>query len=83
VTAKQADSVLRHIDGIIGSRLQGTRLDDADSAWLGRLPDKFYGKLLKVGLVEPRTVAPERVPVAVTLGELLTDHARDGRTAKG
>jgi hypothetical protein len=34
-------------------------------------------------MAEPRTVAPESVPAVVTLGELLTDHARDGRTAKG
>ena len=61
------------------------RLEDADAAWLGSLTDKFYSKLVKAGLAEPRIENIDHEPeqVVVTLGELLTDHARDGRTAKG
>lgn len=53
-TAKQADSVFRHVEGIIQAKKSNTRLDDQDAAWLGGLPDPFYAKLVNVGLAKPR-----------------------------
>ena len=85
LTKKQAESHVARIESIISTRLQGANLDDVDAAWLGKLPDSFHTRLAKAGLVEPRDlVEPNEEPlIVVTLGELLADYSRDGRTAKG
>ncbi len=56
-SAKQADSVFRHIEGIIQAKKSNTRLDDQDAGWLGGLPDPFFKKLVNTGLIEPRIQA--------------------------
>ncbi len=86
LTKKQAEDVHRHVENIISARLQKTRLEDADAAWLGSLTDKFHARLVKVGLEEPReTEGPEVKPEqrTMSLGEFLDDHYAAGKTAKG
>lgn len=84
LTKRQAEDVFRHIENIISARLQRTKLEDADAAWLGSLTDKFHAKLVTVGLEEPReTEETEPEPAsAMTLGTLLQEHVDRGRTKK-
>ena len=86
LTKRQAEDVFRHIENIISARLQRTKLEDADAAWLGRLTDKFHAKLVRVGLEEPRDVeeieAEPEVEI-MTLGKFLDDHHETGKTSKG
>lgn len=57
LTKKRAEVVQRHIESIVSCRLQGTRIEDVDAVWLGSLPERFFEKLVKAGLVEPRLSA--------------------------
>lgn len=83
-TAKQADSVFRHVEGIIASRKSNTRLDDTDAAWLSGLPDPFYQKLINAGLADARIVARvEAKTEAMELSDFLDDHIQHGRTSQG
>jgi hypothetical protein len=84
LTKRQAEDVFRHIENIVSARLQRTKLEDADAAWLGSLTDKFHTKLVKVGLEEPREAEePEPEVETINLGDFLEDHHATGRTSKG
>ena len=78
LTKRQAEDVFRHIENIVSARLQRTKLEDADAAWLGSLTDKFHTKLVKVGLEEPREAEePEPEVETINLGGFPRGSSRD------
>ena len=86
LTKRQAEEVHRHVESIVGARLQRTRLEDVDSAWLGSLTDKFHARLVRVGLDSSRIIQVPEVPEEPSkflLTEFLQDHIDDGRTSQG
>lgn len=84
---KQAEGIFRHVDNIISARLQGAKFDDVEAAWIGTLTDRFYNKLVKAGLMEPREidVQPESLPEpeVFDLERLTTEHMDRRKTSKG
>jgi len=72
VTTKEANEVREKIEGLIGMRT--TQIPDAEvNAWLVKLPDDRYQKIVAVGLAEPREPA-EPAPSAISLQELLDSY---------
>jgi integrase len=86
-TKKYANTLLNTLERLIEARGLNASIDQADATWLTGLPDKFYSKLARYGLVNPRTVqAPEPEPDVepkLLLSAFLEDHTEHGRTAKG
>ena len=70
---RAAESVARHIDALIQSKLVGLALEADTASWLGRLDDVLYGRIAATGLVAPRSSS--------TLGAFL-DKAAAGMTIK-
>lgn len=65
-SAKDAESFALKVEAILSNQALGHAHDAELSAWLRDLPERTYGRLVKVGLAEPRVVA-----AALTLGKLL------------
>ncbi|MEO2017295.1 MAG: tyrosine-type recombinase/integrase [Fuerstiella sp.] len=82
LTKKQAEDVHRHIENIVSSKLQRTKLEDDDATWLGSLVDKVHAKLVKAGLAEPRDVQSEDPKSVTTLVVFLEEFITDGMTLK-
>ena len=51
---KKANSVLPRVKSITSAKTVGVSLDAETSAWLRDLPDEFYKKLAKTGIISPR-----------------------------
>ena len=65
---KHAEQIQRRVEEIIAGHIAGTAASPELASWLRDLPDRFYGKLVKAGLAEPRATTPR-----ITLGELLDE----------
>ncbi|MCI0363314.1 MAG: tyrosine-type recombinase/integrase [Phycisphaerales bacterium] len=66
VSVKAADAFRLRVEALNTARITGTPWDAELSAWVRDLPDVIHGRLVRVGLVEPRANAE-----AVTLANLL------------
>jgi integrase len=66
VPVKAAETCRLRIEALVAARITGTPWDAGLSAWVRDLPDVIHGRLVRVGMVEPRERA-----VKVTLGDLL------------
>lgn len=63
---KAAEVFLRRVEELNANRIAGVSSSSELASWLRGLPEPTYGKLVRVGLVEPRAAASVR-----TVGELL------------
>lgn len=54
VRAPDAREAKGHVEAILAARWIGAPISPATMAWLARIDDALYGKLVKLGLVEPR-----------------------------
>lgn len=59
VNRRSAESVRRHVEGLLAAKLGGQPIPRTTAAWLSELPDKLYGRLARAGLVEPREQAAD------------------------
>ena len=71
VAEKIADAVARHVENILVRRRCIRRCQGKRPTWLADQPDKFYAKLVKAGLVNPRQKSAE---AAATLGPFLDQY---------
>lgn len=58
LSARQAESFKVRVEEISAAKLSNSDLRDDTAIWLRDLSDKLHRKLVKVGLVQPRNVAP-------------------------
>ncbi len=54
---RMAESMSRHVDALIQSRLSSMALEADTASWLGKLDDTLYGRIAAAGLVAPRSSA--------------------------
>lgn len=73
MTKKQAEGVLRCVNDLERSRVDGSIPSPSTSMWLAEISDDLHAKLAKHGLCQPR-VAPEPVAAAVTLSGLIAKY---------
>lgn len=66
---KQADAVLRHVEALSASRIDGSAPPEATSHWLAGIDDGLRERLVKAGLADARDVA-----LTMTIGELINDY---------
>ena len=71
VSKQQAEVTRNRINAIVAAQAIGCAIDADTTAWLARVEDWLYDKLVKAGLVPPRTPLAAEAPSAVTLGEHL------------
>ncbi len=67
----KAEKIKTKIESLIAGQISGS-IDDEDSKWLAKLPDKLHKRIAAAGLVKPRqpgTEAPK-----FTLGKLHTEY---------
>ncbi|MFM8496955.1 MAG: tyrosine-type recombinase/integrase, partial [Planctomycetia bacterium] len=70
ISKQQAEVTRNRINAIVAAQAIGCAIDADTTAWLARIEDWLYDKLVKAGLVPPRTPAAE-ARSAVTLGDHL------------
>ncbi len=73
-----AARIAGHVENIVTAELRRQPIERDTAAWLGDLPETFYGKLVAVGLVSQRNV--ER---ADGLGKFLDDYLAKRTDLKG
>ncbi len=71
---RAAEGVCRHLEELVSAKIRGLAISPATAAWLTEIGDTLHGRLVKVGLVEPRSKAP-----VVTLGQFTTDYLESRR----
>lgn len=69
VSVKVAETCRLRMESLLACRTTGTPWDSELAAWVRDLPDRMYGRLARVGLVEPR--AKTATP---TLARLVEDY---------
>ena len=68
---QQAEITRNRINALESCRSIGCPVDPDTAAWLARIDDTLYGKLVKAELVPPRERPSEESPKEVTLGDHL------------
>ena len=71
VSRQQAEVTRDRINAIVSAQSIGCAIDPDTTAWLARIDDWLYDKLVKAGLTAPRMPAEMETPPAVTIGEHL------------
>lgn len=69
VSLKVAEAFRVRVEALLAASLNRQPVEAEVAAWLGRLPDRTYGRLARAGLVPARE--PAQVPEVPTVGELL------------
>ncbi len=62
------------MEELVSAKIRGHAINPATAAWLTEISDVLYGRLVKVGLVGPRSKAP-----VVTLGQFTADYIESRR----
>ena len=71
---KAAESICRHVEALLASRLSGQPLRAETAAWLGSIGDTLRDKLARAGLIASER---SRALADVTLGEFLTGYLQE------
>ncbi|EMI55831.1 tyrosine-type recombinase/integrase [Rhodopirellula sallentina] len=86
IAKRDAESIARKIDHIVGRQICGADPDRDVAQWLADLPEKLYAKFVKKGLAAPRKVAepepePDLVPtIRKWCDDYIADHPGSPRT---
>lgn len=67
ISKQQAEVTRNRVEAILSAQAIGCAIDADTTAWLAKIDDWLYDKLVKAGLVPPREPAPEAQP-AMTFG---------------
>lgn len=59
IDQRTAEAVCRHVEGLLSSKMAGQPVPRETASWLASLGDVLYGRLARVGLVEPRKPADD------------------------
>lgn len=71
ITKQQAEVTRNRVNAIAAAQAIGCAVDADTAAWLGRIEDWLYDKLVKAELVPPRARPTDEPAHAVTLGDHL------------
>jgi integrase len=71
VSKQQAEITRNRINALVAAQTIGCAIDADTTAWLARIDDWLYEKLVKADLVAPRKPTVVEAPPVVTLGEHL------------
>jgi len=74
VSLRQAEAVRRHVEALIAATKTGVVAEET-VGWLGSLDDRMYGKLVHVGLVQPR----QNARLGTILDEYITSRFVDAK----
>jgi integrase len=81
VSMRDAEKIKSKIEDLNNAKINGTSLAVEAASWLADRPAKFYDKLVKVGLAEPRVDAAK--PKAVTLAACIDGYIFKRTDVKG
>ena len=79
---KQAETIFHIIERLIEAATLNVPAQPQDAAWLAALPDKFYSKLAKHKLAEPRVVEEPEPEVDSCLRSFVGRFINRGKTLK-
>lgn len=82
VPQRAAEVVKIKVEALIAAKLTGGSLDDETSRWLRDRDDVIYEKLVRVGLVPPRTLPAEQLTLAQFIDQFI-ETRKKGSNAKG
>lgn len=71
ISKQQAEVTRNRVNAIAAAQAIGCPVDADTAAWLGRIEDWLYDKLVKAALVPPRAKPTDEPAHAITLGEHL------------
>jgi len=73
ISQQQAEVTRSRINALVAATAIGCQIDADTTAWLARIEDWLYDKLVKAELVPPRARPLDETPKEITLGEHLSN----------
>jgi integrase len=76
VTEKTAQSVRLKVESIFAANASGQPLDQETATWLGKIDPTLYGRLVKVGLAQPRQGDAQPATLTEVLGRYIRGRSK-------